>query len=321
MPEEHQRAAVRLVDGLEQAELTRFGYGVEYDYMDPRQVAPTLQTYRVLGLFFAGQINGTTGYEEAAAQGLIAGINAARRVKGLPDFTVSRGEGYIGVLIDDLTTLGTNEPYRMFTSRSEFRMTLRPDNADERLTSRGYHDGGCVSNERQLSTQSRLKALHAAVDDLKSIKLSKLKWREKLGLPETQLQTQRTALEMLGDCCEIGCSFDPIMTLTSNTEIVRDNLWLFERLKTEALYCNIVHRQQKDIDALKRDEHLLIPNFIDYSKVPMKLEIREKLAKARPQNIAAATRVQGVTPAALLQLLFYIKKTNLDIDTTTTAAL
>lgn len=316
MPEEHQTSAVRLIDGLEKAEIIRFGYGVEYDFMDPRQVAPTLQTYKVLGLFFAGQINGTTGYEEAAAQGLIAGINAARSVKGLSEFTVSRSEGYIGVLIDDLTTLGTNEPYRMFTSRSEFRMSLRPDNADERLTSRGYHDANCVSQERYDNTRSRLNALHSAIEDLNSMKLSLKKWRDMIGVEPSQGTALKSGMEFLGNCTSMNCIYDPILKLTANTRRVRDDYWLTERLKTEAAYMNLLHHQQAEIELLKRDEHLVIPKSVDYDKVPLKLEIREKLTKARPQNIAAATRIQGITPASLLQLLFYIKRTSKVVNDT-----
>ena len=319
MPEEDQIKCVRLVDGLEKAEITRFGYGVEYDFMDPRQVAPTLQTFKVLGLYFAGQINGTTGYEEAAAQGLVAGINAARRVKGLSDFTISRSEGYIGVLIDDLTTLGTNEPYRMFTSRSEFRMSLRPDNADERLTSRGYHDAGCVSKGRHENTKIKLDLLKSAIEDLKSVKKTTSKWRAMVGLgPISSPGGSRSAFEAIGDCHDQECSLDEIMKISFLTRRVQDNYWLFERLKAEALYYNLLPTQQKNIEALKREENLVIPASVDYSKMPLKLEIREKLTKARPQNLAAATRIQGVTPAALLQLLTYIKKKEFQLNHHTT---
>ena len=311
MPEDHQRAAVRLVDGLENAEITQFGYGVEYDYMDPRQIAPTLQTYKIPGLYFAGQINGTTGYEEAAAQGLIAGVNAARSSKGLSDFIVSRSEGYIGVLIDDLTTLGTNEPYRMFTSRTEFRMTLRPDNADERLTSRGYHDGGCVSKARYENSKTRIGLLKAAIEDLKTVHKPMRTWRQIVGLKPTQSTgSKKSAFEAIGDLNEMKVPLDDIMNLTINTREVAQHHWLLERLKAEALYFNLLPSQQRDIETLKREEGLVIPNSMDYSKVQLKLEIREKLAKARPQNIAAASRIQGMTPAALLHLLMHVKKEN-----------
>ena len=310
MPEEHQRTAVRLIDGLEKAEITQFGYGVEYDFMDPRQIAPTLQTYKIPGLYFAGQINGTTGYEEAAAQGLIAGVNAARSVKGLSDFTVSRSEGYIGVLIEDLTTLGTNEPYRMFTSRSEFRMTLRPDNADERLTSRGYHDGGCVSKTRYENAKSKYELLNAAVEELKSMRKPVNTWRKMLGLTASQSSSMKNGFEVLGDANDWKCNFDGVINMSPHAKELKNDHWLFERLKAEALYNNLLPKQQKQIETLKQEEDLVLPTSIDYSQVPLKLELREKLAKARPQNIAAATRIQGITPAALLQLLIYVKRLN-----------
>ena len=311
MPEEHQREAVRLVDGLENAEITQFGYGVEYDFMDPRQVAPSLQTYKIPGLYFAGQINGTTGYEEAAAQGLVAGVNAARSAKGLSDFIVSRSEGYIGVLIDDLTTLGTNEPYRMFTSRTEFRMTLRPDNADERLTSRGYHDARCVSKERYESTNSRLELLRSAIDDLKSVKKRLGAWREMVGVNTVQaLGDYKNAFDAIGCLHEFKTPLDNIMNLSDNTRAVAQNHWLFDRLKADALYNCLLPSQKRDIELLKKEEDLVIPTSLDFSTIQLKLEIREKLAKARPQNLAAASRIQGMTPAALLHLLAHVKKHN-----------
>ncbi|CAK8693275.1 unnamed protein product [Clavelina lepadiformis] len=310
MPEEHQRKAVRMIDGMEQSVIAEPGYGVEYDYMDPRQVAPTLQTYKVLGLYFAGQINGTTGYEEAAAQGLIAGVNAARRVKSLKDFIVSRSEGYIGVLIDDLTTMGTNEPYRMFTSRSEFRMSLRPDNADQRLTIRGYHEGGCVSSQRYHKTTKRLNELQIATDLLKSTSKSVAAWRQLVGLKPAVVEKVlgKSGFEFLADCSYAECSIDPILSLYSELDCIRENYWLSERLKTESLYSVLLPKQQKEISALQSEEHLVIPSTIDYNALSVKMEVREKLAKARPQNIAAATRIPGVTPSALVQLLMHVKK-------------
>jgi len=304
MPVEYQEQAVRLVDGLEKAEIARPGYGVEYDYMDPRQVSQTLQTYKVLGLYFAGQINGTTGYEEAAAQGLIAGVNAARRAKGLTDFTVKRSEGYIGVLIDDLTTLGTNEPYRMFTSRAEFRLSMRPDNADARLTLRGFHDAGCVSVTRMHNAKRRLDKLNHAVQYLNDIRKSTDHWSAISGSVPSVVSKGVSGLKFLAHLREPE---QKKKFLSHFTEFKDFDAKLQQRVCTEALYSALALVQEQEIRALRKEENLLIPNCFDYAKLNVKLEIREKLAKARPQNIAAATRIQGVTPSALLVLIHRLK--------------
>uniref|UniRef100_H2ZCP4 5-taurinomethyluridine-[tRNA] synthase subunit MTO1, mitochondrial n=1 Tax=Ciona savignyi TaxID=51511 RepID=H2ZCP4_CIOSA len=301
MPEEHQTEAVRMVHGLENALITRPGYGVEYDFMDPRQVASTLETYKVKGLYFAGQINGTTGYEEAAAQGLIAGVNAARKAKCLAPFIVTRSEGYIGVLIDDLTTMGTNEPYRMFTSRTEFRMTLRPDTADERLTEKGYIQGGCVNELRMKNTTERINILNQAVQVLKSVQKPKNKWVEMVdGKSVLSSQNVRDSKQI-----------DVILSMFPETCRVKDNVWWRNRTMASALYSAILPIEKKNINLVRKEEGLVIPDNVDYATMSgIKLEIREKLAKARPGNIAAASRVQGVTPASLVQLLKHVKTNN-----------
>ncbi|KAM6184764.1 5-taurinomethyluridine-[tRNA] synthase subunit MTO1, mitochondrial [Rhynchocyon petersi] len=312
LPAELQEKMITCIRGLEKARMTQPGYGVQYDYFDPRQITPSLETHLVQRLFFAGQINGTTGYEEAAAQGVIAGINASLRIRRKPPFVISRTEGYIGVLIDDLTTLGTNEPYRMFTSRVEFRLSLRPDNADRRLTFRGYGEAGCVSQERYERACWMKSSLEEGISVLKSIEFSSVKWKKLI--PEASISISKSAplraldvlkyeevdMELLAKAVP-----EPLKKYTDCRELA-------ERLKIEATYESALVLQQQEIAEAQLDEALQLPRDLDYltvKGVSLSHEAREKLQFSRPQTIGAASRIPGVTPAAIINLLRFVKTT------------
>ena len=306
LPFDVQLAFVRTLKGFEQAHITRPGYAIEYDFFDPRDLKPSLETRHLHGLFFAGQINGTTGYEEAAAQGLLAGVNAARQARDLESWCPRRDEAYLGVMVDDLITLGTQEPYRMFTSRAEYRLLLREDNADLRLTEKG-RELGLIDDQRWRLFSEKREAIEAECARLQA------SWLRPASLPDADAQrvlgqplSRETRLWDL--LRRPGVSYDALMSLPQTGDPVAAGA-VAEQVEVQARYAGYIDRQREDIARNRRHQDRPLPENFDYSSVSgLSLEVCEKLQHRQPSTLGQAARIPGVTPAAISLLLVYLKK-------------